>query len=421
MSKGKLNRFGPRIGVVYDPRGQGREVVRAAYGIVHDQPPMFHHVRVASVPPWGSLITLNDVPLSNPYANYPGGNPFPIALTSDAVFPFNGTYWTQQLEANTPYTQHWNVSTQKQFGNDWSVTLSYFGNRTNNVWGGIEINPAVFGPGATTGNTNQRRRLVLQNPTEGRYFASVVQLDMEGQASYHGGLFAVQKRFADNYSVSVNHTWSHCIDNANSQQFLDPVYTQPDNPEADRGDCVGDRRHVFNASAVMNTPTFESAAMQALAGGWQLSVIYQAQTGPPLNVTTGQDNALTGVGGQRPNLVGDWKLDDPTPQAWFNTAAFAFPAAGTYGNVGRNSIRGPGAWNVDMALSRRFNLFAEHRIEIRAEAFNVFNRVRPGTSQGVNGFSGVGQPNTALNNTLFGRITSAADPRILQFAMKYVF
>ena len=421
MSKGNTWRFGPRAGVVYDPRGEGREVIRAAYGLMHDQPPMFHHIRVASVPPWGSLITLNNVSLSDPYATFPGGNPFPREVTKDATFPLFGTYWTQQLEARTPYTQHWNISAQRQFGENWAATVSYFGNKSSHLWVGMEINPAVFMPGATTGNTNQRRLLYLQNPAEGQYFASVTQLNMDGEARYNALLFSIQKRFGDGYSLTANHTWSHCVSDADTQQFLDPSYTQPGDPKADRGDCTSDRRHVFNASAVLNPPAVGSGALAAVTRGWQVSTIFQALTGSALNVTIGQDNALTGMPNQRPNVSGEWELDDPRHALWFNTAAFSRPAPGTYGNLPRNALRGPGTWNVDAVLSRRFEFPNTHRVEIRAEAFNVFNRVRPGVAQGVNGFGGVGNPTTVFTNVLFGTITTAADPRIMQFAVKYVF
>src|SRR4029077_13159211 len=139
MSQRNLNGFGPRLGLVYDPRGQGREVIRAAYSIVYDAPAMFHHIRVASVPPWGALVTLNNVALSDPYSTYPGGNPFPLPLTKDVTFPTAGTYWTQQLGSQPPYTQQWNVSFQKQLREDWALTLSYFGNKTTHLWNGIEI------------------------------------------------------------------------------------------------------------------------------------------------------------------------------------------------------------------------------------------------------------------------------------------
>src|SRR4030095_12383867 len=113
-------------------------------------------------------------------------------------------------DAVTPTTQHWNATFQKQFGENWSATASYFGNKTTHMWVGREINPAVYSATATTGNTNQRRALYLQNPAEGQYFASVTQLNMDGEANYNALLLSLQKRFADDFSLMANHTWSHC-------------------------------------------------------------------------------------------------------------------------------------------------------------------------------------------------------------------
>jgi hypothetical protein len=145
---------------------------------------------------------------------------------------------------------------------------------------------------------------------------------MNGEGHYNGGLFSVQKRFSNSYSLSGSYTLSRCINDQDPQQFLSSVYSQPGNPKADRGPCAGDRLHVVNATAVVNTPRFESAALRAVASGWQWSTIYQASSGAPMNVTIGRDNALTGAPNQRPNVVGDWKLTDPTAAMWFNTAAF---------------------------------------------------------------------------------------------------
>jgi hypothetical protein len=136
-----------------------------------------------------------------------------------------------------------------------------------------------------------------------------------------------------------------------------------------------------------------------------------------MNVTIGRDNALTGAPNQRPDVVGDWKLDNPTASMWFNTAAFALPAPGTYGNLKRNALRGPGAWNVDTGVTRRFAAGAGRQVEVRAEAFNLFNLVHAG----VAGTTIAGIPNTVFTNSLFGKVTTAADPRIMQFAVKYVF
>jgi len=420
-SKGNMMGLGPRLGVVYDPRGQGREVIRGGYSIVYDQPAMFHHIRSASVPPWGSLITQNNVSLSDPYATYPGGQPFPLAVDKNATFPTNGTYWTQQVDADPPRTQHFNISMQKQFFEDWSLTLSYFGNRTSHIWNGMEINPGVYGPGATAGNLNQRRELFLQNPEQGRYFSSVTQLNMDGTAKYDGLLIAAQKRLSSNYSLTSNYTLSKCINDGDPQQFLDPVYSHPGDPKADRGPCAGDRRHVLNTTIVLNTPSFTSKGTNAIAGGWQFSGLLQILSGTPMNVTIGRDQALTGAQNQRPNINGDWRLANPTNEKWFDTSVFSLPAPGTYGNLTRNALTGPGTWRVDSAVSRRFAVGGSQRIEARFEIFNLFNHVGPGVTQQINGFGGVGLPNTVFTNTLFGRITTAADPRIMQLAVKYLF
>jgi hypothetical protein len=240
---------------------------------------------------------------------------------------------------------------------------------------------------------------------------------MDGEAHYNGGLFSLQKRFSRNYSLSGSYTLSRCINDQDPQQFLSSVYSHPGDIKADRGPCAGDRLHVVNATAVVNTPMFASRGLRAIAGGWQWSTIYQASSGAPMNVTIGRDNALTGAPNQRPDLVGDWKVANPTASTWFNTAAFALPAPGTYGSLTRNALRGPGAWNVDTALTRRFSVGNGKQVEVRAEAFNIFNLVHAG----VAGTTIAGLPNTTFTNSLFGKVTTAADPRIMQFAVKYVF
>jgi hypothetical protein len=140
------------------------------------------------------------------------------------------------------------------------------------------------------------------------------------------------------------------------------------------------------------------------------------QTGAPLNFTNGFDNSLTGIGGDRPNIIGDPALTPGRPRGeqiakYFNTAAFAASAPGLFGNVGRNYWRGPGYANADLSIFKAFRMpFAEsHRLEFRAEFFNSFNRVN------------LSNPNTALTNSLFGRITGANDPRILQLGLRYSF
>jgi hypothetical protein len=106
--------FAPRVGLVYDPRGNGKEVIRAAYGIFYDLPPFSYYVRVSSTAPYGGQLTLTNPPLPNPWQNFAGGNPFPITLKSDVKFPENAVYYSQPLHLQNNYVQQWNLSFQKQ-------------------------------------------------------------------------------------------------------------------------------------------------------------------------------------------------------------------------------------------------------------------------------------------------------------------
>ncbi|MBI2150507.1 MAG: hypothetical protein HYU27_07870 [Acidobacteria bacterium] len=163
------------------------------------------------------------------------------------------------------------------------------------------------------------------------------------------------------------------------------------------------------------TPSFANPTLRRLATGWRLSGIYRYSTGSYLTVTAGSDRALNGTAtnGQRAvqvleNPFGDDRSGDPRSR-YINGAAFAQPALGTLSTLGTSNIEGPGTWTFDLALSRTFRLFEAHRLEVRAEAFNVPNSFRPEN------------PVTNLNSPRFGLLDRALDPRILQFALKYAF
>jgi hypothetical protein len=146
---------------------------------------------------------------------------------------------------------------------------------------------------------------------------------------------------------------------------------------------------VLNTTVVVNTPQFASRTMNLWAGGWQASALFQALSGGPLNVTIGRDQALTGAQNQRPNVNGDWNLDNPDQRPLLRHIGVLVAAPGTYGNLPRNALRGPGTWRVDTALTRRFSL-GNRQLEARLEAFNLFNHVGPGVTQQINGFGAVG-------------------------------
>ena len=164
-------------------------------------------------------------------------------------------------------------------------------------------------------------------------------------------------------------------------------------------------------TASAETPQFAGTTARRLASGWRLSGIFRATSGNPLSITTGLDRSLNGVvpATQRVNALLDNPYGDKTLNNWFNPAAFAQPAIGATGTSGRNAYLGPGSRTVDLSLVRSFGLRNMHRIEARVEAFNALNWLR------------WGDPITDFNNANFGRILSAGDPRILQFAVKYQF
>lgn len=414
----KLNDFAPRLGVAWDPKGDGKMTVRLSWGILYDIPHTLFAYGFSQAPPWAATIGLSSVSLADPWANYAGGDPFPLNLGKNAAFPTFSTYTTYPLNLHVPYLQQWNLSVQKQIGANWLFSASYLGNSTIHLWAEQAINAAVNGPGASVANQNQRRVLFLANPAQGQYFGVIHQLDDGSTASYHAMLVSVQHRVANHFSVLANYTLSHCISGPFSSELDSAGYTNPANRSADRGNCVGiDHRHLANFSALQEAPKFSDKWVRALASDWKLSEIIRIQSGSFISVASGVDTALNAIGGQRANFNGG----DPYANAactassqfcvpWLSSATFSTPTLGTVGNLGSANIQGPGAFQFDMSLVRSFAVGERRRVEARAEAFNLLNHYRPGNPAA-----------STSSLATFGQITAGGDPRIMQFALKYVF
>ncbi len=420
--------FAPRLGLAWDPAGDGKTTIRASYGILYDLPSMQFFDRFSIGAPFNNTVSIFSPAggFTNPYLGYPGGNPFPLPQPAprDAAFPDFGPFITLPTEIKPTYDQAWNFTVQRQVGSDWLLSINYLGRKATHRWLNRAINPAVYIPGnSTTANTNNRRTLFLANAVDGRKYGVVGTADDGGNANYHGLRLSAKHRFAQSFSLLVNYTWAHCISDGDfiSELFgFTSGYQDVGNRAADRANCEADQRHNFNSSLVATTPHFEGALAQKLLGNWTLSSIITYSGGLPLNIRTGVDNSRTGLNLDRPNVVGDPRLESPTIERYFNTSAFQPNAIGEFGNAGRNVFMGPGGFNFDVALSRDFDIpgLEGHRLTVRGEAFNVLNHP---TFNGAGGTASAGALRVLMSDPNFGRILTANDPRILQFALKYTF
>jgi hypothetical protein len=426
--------FAPRVGLAWDPRGDGKMSIRASYALSYEYYPLRFREDVTAASPWGKRNTQTSPAggLDDPWRGV--GNPFPFVLNSDSEFAPGGVYETTRYDIHNPYASLWNLSIQKQVAGDLLVSASYLGTQTIHIWTGRGINPAILFPGtavngvctaqgytlratgtcSTAANLQDRRKLSLENPAAGQYISNLDEFDDGGTQSYHGLLLTVQRRPLKGVSVSGNYTWSHCI--GDHYETDGPAagdgYTNVYNRDFDRGNCESDRRHIFNFTAVGETPAFTNSKLRMLASNWRLSGIYRFSSGRSWSILSGDDRALIGINSQRADQVLASPYDDESARPltnFFNRSAFALPALGNLGNMGPSNVRGVSSWQFDMSLSRAFRFKEAQQLEFRAEAYNVTNSFRPV------------DPANALNSNVFGQIRDSLAPRIMQFALKYLF
>jgi hypothetical protein len=262
-------------------------------------------------------------------------------------------------------------------------------------------------------------------------------MDDGAVAHYNGLLLSGQHRFSQHYQFNANFTDSNCLSDYDFGAALaGSTNSQLFNRHADWGPCISDARFIFNTSIVaVSSWQSDNKFMTNLLSNWQLTPLLTSRSGQPLNLTTGTDNSRTDLGNDRPDQVlSDWHTTNPICSTkaicvqYLNnstvTPSFIANPIGTYGDLGRNALRGPAFVGFDLALVRTFKLGERYSLQARAEAFNLFNH-----TNFVGGFAPAGQPagasyagvSTALNSSSFGQIGSAYDPRILQFAMKVFF
>ena len=465
----KWAKFYPRFGLAWDPEGKGRMTIRAAYGMYGDRAMMLAGTQVYFSAPFGNLLSNSGANLTDPWVAG-GGNPMPSLSSLQGIgvyapnIPFfnSGNYVTTKMNDFDPvYMNQWNLNIQRQIGQNWLVTANYVGNNTIHMISSYNINPAVYFPTQTfTGAANNiptctlpngvvitgtagtaqcstvqnqqtRRVLNLLDPDKGRFYAAVGQLDDGGTSSYEALNLSVQKRFSRGVSGQANYTWSHCISDVYADNPTAAGVSVPGNRGQYRGNCSGiDRRQLFGMSMVATTPKFSNPMLRAVASDWQFAPIMSIASAQFFSVWAGTDVALTTVPNQPVVLVDPANVypKKQTAANWINRAAFATAPPGTYGNVAYNSFKGPGTFQLNMAVSRVFAIREKQSIQIRAEAFNLPNHVNLVTPGGA-GPGGLGRALT-FNSSNFGQITSdisgnsglqSGDYRIVQLAFKLIF
>jgi hypothetical protein len=404
--------LGPRVGLAYDPAGDGKSSIRAGYGMFYDRPNTIATNSPANQAPFGTLVSfpgdsVNSV--TNPYAGRV--NPFPadpFNVPRDVQFFLPNAAFSYDPNLKNGRLQSWNVTLEREIMPSYLVRAAYAGSWGDRLAIGRELNPAIYAAGATTATTNQRRALFPA-------FSTITMMESTGRSEYHSLQLTLDKRMSKGFSVLSSYTLSKTLDHASEAKQTGTTQTNPFDLDFDWGYANSDRRHRLVTSFLWQVPgTFSNGLADAVLGKWSLTGILALQSGNGITVTSGVDNARTGTGGQRADVNGDPELpaDRATSEKilqWFNTSVYTANALGTFGNAGRNTLRGPGSRNVDLGLHKTFATGNGTRVQVRVEAFNAFNWVN------------LGNPNTSQNSANFGRITAAGSPRVMQGALRFFF
>ena len=237
-----------------------------------------------------------------------------------------------------------------------------------------------------------------------------------GRSNYNSMQVTLERRFIGGWTMKANYTFAKSLDDSpqtTGGQHQNRVRNPLGDPDT-YGPSDFDRRHRFVSTLVWQIPApYRQAFLKHVLGGWELSGILTAMTGPPLTIVSAGDPSLSGAPAYADIVPGCDPDDVPGGRSidqWFNRACFRNAATGTFGNLGRNTVRAPGSKVVDLGLYRNFRVKEDLNIQFRSEFFNVFN---------ITSFNPPGA--SLASPAAFGRITSAGDPRIIQLALKVVF
>jgi hypothetical protein len=389
-------RLAPRLGLAWNPWGHSKTVLRAGVGIYPNQAAYSVISNAAQNLPFFLSRTVNTSGSAASPSFFT-----PTILTSTGAVGGNDLNHNFKIE----YNEVWNANVEQEVAPNTTVGIAYIGSRTVQADSSTVLNVPV--PGA--GSIGPRR------PIPSMSAFNTIRWD--GWATYHALTAKVTRRMNRGLMFDANWTWSHSIDDASDPGGTTNESNLPQdvrNMAAEKGDSSFDHRHRFVVNFVYNLPFADKSVgfIHALFAQWQASGDYTIQSGAPFTVNTSSDPANNGLAAsQRPNISGNPNAGPRDPAQWFNASVFSVPAAFTFGNLPRNAMVGPGLQAFDLALQKDFSLSEATRLQFRWESFGLFNHPN------------FNIPNRTFTptSTSFGKITSAQDPRVMQFALRLTF
>lgn len=412
------NNLAPRIGFAWTPKRNGGTSLRGSYGLFYDVPALNFMAANTGFPNGGA---------AGVHANPGGPDPVYTVVLNGANLEYGqplfgageprkpfGVY-SISPDFRVSYVQNFNLNVQHQLASGVVLQSGYVGSLGHKLPLFLNLNQAYPG---TVGTVASRRPYAAQYPDYG----AINQLQSIGNSNYHSWQSQLRIARWKNISSMFNYTWSKAIDNGTGVRNSIPMNSR--DLSSMRGPADFDIRHIFTSYVSYEVPRFTTKA-KLLFEGWQLNGLFTATSGRPFTILAGNEVSGTGDLRDRVNVVGDPYASIPsasgTAVRYFNPAAFARPAAGTFGNLGRNALYGPGFGSVDFSVFKTTPIRERLKVQIRAEIFNLFNRANyanPGTSQ--------------ASSTSFGLITATlnngnspglgfGEPRNVQLALKLLF
>jgi hypothetical protein len=377
------------------------------------------------VAPFAPIITLNGVSFADPYGSAGVANPFPADFgpqvpPSNTAFPLPATLaYFFSRDFKMPEITIWNLTLERQLGSSWLIKAAYFGNKATHLFGTsdqepmADINAGHYVPGNSSENNLQQRRTYPN-------FGPIGMIDSGFNSNYNSGQLSLERKASHGLSLLADYTWSRGLNDFSETVNSSYYQTNPFNRNFNYGPGTPDLTNVIKFSGVWEITHFHlSGAADKFLNGWRLSPIVSWRSGFPFTVMSGYDNSFSGDFVDRADFIGtnfsQAKLDtnrshNALTQEYFNTAVFGPNALGTFGNSGKNNLRGPGSFDTDIALLKDLKIHESYVLQIRAEAYNAFNDVS------------FGAPDATLTDPTFGQILSTSNsPRVLQFALKLLF